>query len=91
MPENIQVSYNASWQSQSLTEALGKFVAMGQQASSAVDAFQKGKGVGGTYPAADGTVCTNGTWTASWAGNTLIAASSNDFDGTASGVYDVRP
>lgn len=49
--------------------------------------------VGGTFGASvtggssDGTVCTSG----SWAGNTDIAASSGDFDGSASTVYDVRP
>jgi hypothetical protein len=34
--------------SNGLTDALGKYVAMGQQAASAVDAFQKGNGVKGT-------------------------------------------
>jgi hypothetical protein len=48
MPDTLNVQYNASWQSESLTDALGKYVAMGQQAASAVDSFQKGKGASGT-------------------------------------------
>jgi len=48
MPDTLNVQYNASWQSESLTDALGKYVAMGQQAASAVDSYQKGKGASGT-------------------------------------------
>lgn len=48
MPETLNVQYNADWQSESLTDALGKYVGMAQQASSAIDAYQQGKGVKGT-------------------------------------------
>lgn len=41
MPETLNVQYGADWQSESLTDALGKYIAMGQQAASAVDSAQK--------------------------------------------------
>ena len=43
-------------------------------------------GVGGTYPAADGAVCTSG----SWGGNADVATLGGDFSG-ASPVFDIRP
>jgi hypothetical protein len=48
MPETLNVQYNADWQSQSLTDALGIAGKIAQQGTSAVDAFNKGQGLEGT-------------------------------------------
>lgn len=48
MPETLNVQYNADWQSQSLTDALGIAGRIAQQGTSAVDAFNKGQGLEGT-------------------------------------------
>jgi hypothetical protein len=48
MPETLNVQYNADWQSQSLTDALGTAGKIAQQGTSAVDAFNKGQGFEGT-------------------------------------------
>lgn len=48
MPETLNVQYNADWQSQDLTAALGIAGKIAQQGTSAVDSFNKGQGLEGT-------------------------------------------